>query len=98
MVPEPATGIAVGVVLLITSHAESDVALQVQVESGAVTVITQFASVAPTLFDVASSVTAPHAPPDGGGVAVAASCVTANAWLPTLIAPLRAAPVLAATE
>jgi hypothetical protein len=94
-VPGPATGCAVGVVLLTISHGASAVAVHVQVESGVVTVMIQFASVAPTVLEVLSSVTVPQAPE--GGVVAGASCVTANAWLPTLIAPLRAAPVLACT-
>src|SRR6185295_1863620 len=93
-VPEPATGIAVGVVSLTTSQLTSDVAVQVHVPSGAVTVITQFASLPLTVFEAPSSVTVPHAPVlDGAG----ASCVRANAWPPTSIAALRAAPALDAT-
>jgi hypothetical protein len=38
IVPEPATGMAVGVVLFTISQSVSDVAVQVQVASGAVTV------------------------------------------------------------
>jgi hypothetical protein len=95
-VPGPATGCAVGVVLLMTSHGASAVAVHVHVESGVVTVMIQFASVEPTVFAVLSSVTVLHAPVVGG-VVVPASCVTANAWPPTLIAPLRAPPVFACT-
>ena len=95
-VPEPVTGWAVGVVLLITSQAASDVAVQVHDASGVVTVMIQLASVAPTVFDVESSVTVLHAPPPGG-VDVPASWVTANAWPPTLIPALRAPPVFAWT-
>src|SRR5437763_14664954 len=95
--PDPATGIAVGAELFTTSQLASDVAVQVQVESGAVTVITQFASVAPTFFDAASSVTEPQEPPGGGGGGAAASCVTANVCVPRLMPALRAAALFAWT-
>src|SRR3954470_5341357 len=95
MVPDPVTGIAVGVVLLTTNQVASELAVQVQVEVGAVTVMIQLASVAPTVFDTPSSVNELHADPPAD--CVSASCVAANACPPTLIAPLRAAPVLAAT-
>src|SRR3954449_12809637 len=94
-VPDPATGAAVGVVLFTTSQSASEVAVHVQVVSGAVTVMTQFASALPTVFDVLSSVTVPQDDPPPPPVA--ASWVAANAWPPTLMAPLRAAPLFAAT-
>jgi len=92
-VPEPVTGIAVGVVLFTISQSASDAAVQLHVESGAVTVMTQFASLTPTVFDAASRVTVPHTP----GLRTAASCVTVNVWPATMTLPLRASALLAPT-
>ena len=85
----------VGVVLLMTSQSASDVAVHVHAPSGAVTVITQLASLAPTFFEVVSSVTLPQTPAGGG--AGAASCVTANVCVPAVMPPLRAAAGFACT-
>ena len=89
--PVPLTDIAVGLVLLTTSHVESDEVVQMHVLSGAVTMIVQFASGPPTRIAVLSSVTE-HAGPGAGG---AGACETMEVAPAIVSVAVRAPPLFA---